>query len=352
MPKINKANFEITKKDTYSRDDIIPFIRALNMELTKLDYGMVIDGEAITDENRMNWNKYRSLSVEEFEKHRVGCCWDYAMYEHYWFDKNNIPHKLFYIEGGQIQETHTFLVYQNKGKHILFEASWKIKSGIYEFNNEEELLDYYCNEFIKNYGNDYRRFVLYEYKQPKTGINANEFMSYILKTGKMIRNVGMYYESVIKPWENIDYLDYDQFAYMQTFDYKWADELEIINSLPEKDRVWFHTNFCPNNVIERFILEKDNRKIGFIEVLRLVTAKGYSKNIAYITYAIIPEHRNKGYSKYLLNLAIRIALDNKFKELQYRVSKSNKEALRAIEHSNLFKFKKEFKTEKVYYRTL
>ena len=353
MPRIKHLTYEYEEVISSNKKDYTSHIRSLNIALNRYKYGIVVNGYAIDDDNKINWNDYLSLSKDEFETHKIGCCWDYVMYEHYWFDKKDIPHKLFYIEGGQFEETHTFLVYENKGKHILFESSWKSKCGIYEFNTEQELLNYYCSEFIKNFGNKYARYVLYEYKQPKTGLNAYKFMATILKTGKMIRNVGRYYETVIKPWENINFINIDNSAHMQRLDYRWTDELKIIESLPEEDKLWFHTSSCPRNIIGRFIYEDDNKNlIGFVDVLRLVTAHGYSKNIGYIAYAIKPEYRGKGYSKFLLNVAIRIALENKLKELQYRVDNNNIASLRAVQHSKLFKLKKEFKTEKIYYYEL
>lgn len=329
---------------------MITQIRSLNMILNTYKYGMVINGELKEDNGRLPWSTYKTLSRKEFEKYKIGCCYDYTMYEDYWFEGNNIPHKLFYIEGGKILKTHTFLVFQNNGKHILFESSWKSKVGTFEFNSEQDLLNYFCKEFIKDLDQSDKRFVLYEFKQPKTGLTSNQYRAHIIQTGTMIRNIGRYYESVIRPWENTGFENLEESAHLKTFDYKWSDELEIVKSLPSNEQDMFFTRYCPMNILGRYILtDINNNKLGFVEVLKLQTTKGYSKDICYMNYGLLPTYRDNKYVQKLINVAIVIAQENDFKELQYRIGTSRELYIQAIEKSKLFKLKKEFKTEKVYH---
>ena len=133
----------------------------------------------------------------------------------------------------------------------------------------------------------------------------------------------------------------------------WNEELEIILSLNEKDRRWFHTGNCPDNSIGRYILKDFNdNKIGFVDILSLMTSRGKSKNIAYVVYAIKENFRGRGYSKTLLEKAINIAKENHFKELQYWVDNSNLISKKAVQSSGLFNLKRKLKTEEIYFRKL
>ena len=327
--------------------------KELNAILNEYSYGILIDGYPETDDAKINWMKYRSMSVKEFEKHRIGCCWDYVMYEHYWFKANDIPHKLFYIEGGRNQDTHTFLVYEENNKYLLFESSWKEKCGVYEFKTLDDLLMYYSKEFTKYFDKEYKRYVLYEYEQPKTGITCTEFMTHIYKNGIMKRNVGMYYEILIKPWKDCNFVNYYESSRLQTFDYKWKNVLDIIKTLPEDEQKYFNTRWCPMNIIGRYVHRiPDIGDIGFIDILKLYTKRGYSNSIAIISYAIKKEYRNREFSNFLLNVGIKIAQDKGFKELQCRVTYENIQAIQAIEKSNLFKVKKRYKDFTIYSRDI
>lgn len=323
--------------------------RDLNIVLNKFDYGMFVDNQTYV-EYPVPWNKYRTLSVEEFQTHRVGCCWDFVMYESYWFSIKRIPHKLYYIEGGN-KETHTFLVYNINDKYYLFESAWQLKKGIYEFNSEKELLNYYSKEFTKNMESDNKTsYVIYEYKQPvQSGLNSTEFMKHIYLTGKMIRNSNKYYENEIKPWMESGFVDSDDIDNSLK---KYNEIRDIVSQFSKDEQEYFDLSMKPGNMVSCYIhKDENNEPIGFMNLLHLVTTKGYSPDIAYIEFGIVPKYRHKNYTKLLLNVAIIAAADNGFKELQIRIDKSNIPAINSIEKSKLFKLKKEFLSEKVYSRT-
>ena len=327
--------------------------KELNTILNSYKYGILINGYPETDDAKINWGKYISMTVDEFEKYCIGCCWDYVMYEDYWFTKNEVPHKLFYVEGGKNQETHTFLVYENQNKFFLFESSWKEKCGIYEFKTLDDLLKYYMNEFTKYFEVPYKRYVLYEYEQPPTGITCIDFMKYMYEKGTMKRNVGMYYETIIKPWADCDFVNYYDSSRMRTFDYKWSAALEIIKSLPDNEKKYFNIRWCPMNIIGRYVINLPSvGNIGFVDVLKLETKRGYSNKVATVSYAIKEKYRGREYSNFLLNVAIKIAQDRGFTELQCRITPENDKAKRDIEKSHLFEVKKRYKDFTIYFREI
>ena len=323
--------------------------RDLNNVLNKYEYGIFIDNQTYT-EYPIPWNKYRTLSVEEFQTHRVGCCWDFVMYESYWFNYKKIPHKLYYIEGGN-KETHTFLVYKNNDKFYLFESSWQLKKGIYGFETEKELLDYYSKEFLKHLESENKNsYVLYEYKQPiQSGLTSVEFMKYIYLSGKMLRNINKYYENEIKPWMETGFVNSNDIDNSLE---KFNRVRDIVKQFSEEEQMYFNLSQKPGNLVSCYVhKDEDGNEVGFMNLLHLKTTKGYSYDIAYVEFGILPEYRHKGYTKLLLNVAIIAAMDNGFKELQVRVNKSNIAAVRVTEQSKLFNLKKDFLTEKVYSKT-
>lgn len=120
-------------------DDII----RLSEELNKYQYGYLVNGKIETDMESF-FDNYKSLTIKDFEKYKVGVCWDYVHYEANWFKAHGYKYETFYV---QVQDedgycpSHTFLVFYLPGsnKPYYFEASWKKYRGIENFNTLSEL---------------------------------------------------------------------------------------------------------------------------------------------------------------------------------------------------------------------
>ena len=230
-------------------NNIFEEIKKLNNTLNQFEWGY-------PDENGKNivetddFENYQLLSNNKFLENKIGTCWDYTNYEIIWFMKHGFIHTknalrnemacCYYVES-EDESNHTWLAYMLNDFVYLFESSWKSKVGTFEFNSEQDLLNYFCKEFIKDLDQSDKRFVLYEFKQPKTGLTSNQYRAHIIQTGTMIRNIGRYYESVIRPWENTGFENLEESAHLKTFDYKWSDELEIVKSLPSNEQDLFFT---------------------------------------------------------------------------------------------------------------
>ena len=120
-------------------DDII----RLSEELNNYQYGYLVNGKIETDMESF-FDNYKSLTIKDFEKYKVGVCWDYVHYEANWFKAHGYKYETFYV---QVQDedgdcpSHTFLVFYLPGsnKPYYFEASWKKYRGIENFNTLSEL---------------------------------------------------------------------------------------------------------------------------------------------------------------------------------------------------------------------
>lgn len=122
---------------------------------------------------------YRTLSPEEFHKHRAGTCWDYVEAQRDWFEAKNIPHRTFYIEqDNQEQASHTVLVYKTPDGYLQPEASWKDELGISRSKDEMALVKRIANRLRRDMGNKHSASV-YEYQRPSHyGMDVHEFMAH------------------------------------------------------------------------------------------------------------------------------------------------------------------------------
>lgn len=133
---------ESLSESTYPKevpDEIIDVLKRLN----SYDYGYIKNGKKIKGMENF-FDDYKSLTISEFEKYKIGVCWDYVHYEAYWFDKHGYKYDTFYI---QVQDedndcpSHTYLVFYLPGsnKVYYFESAWGKYQGIEEFDNINKL---------------------------------------------------------------------------------------------------------------------------------------------------------------------------------------------------------------------
>ena len=143
-----------------------------------------------------NWYQYKVLTPKQFLLARGGCCWDYVNFEYYYFTKYlpNINIHCYYIED-EINN-HTWLTYELNDKIYLFESSWKNHIGIYQFNTNYEMLNYYIQLQYKE--NNNKSYIVYEYI-PKSNLSCEKFIIDIFKNGKLIMKDNNYYNKYIKP---------------------------------------------------------------------------------------------------------------------------------------------------------
>lgn len=132
--------------------EILDFSKELN---SKYKYGVVKNGKVLTDLSNFDFfEDYKSLSLSDFEKYRVGVCWDYCHYEANWFKDHGYRYETYYI---QVQDedgdcpSHTFILFylNNSNKVYYFESSWYKYRGIEEFDNASSAISIIKDRHIK-----------------------------------------------------------------------------------------------------------------------------------------------------------------------------------------------------------
>lgn len=134
-------------------------IENLNDALNDFNYGIVIDGQVVTE--NLDFEKYRTLSSKEFLKYKTGVCWDYTHFEAlYFLDvlrmkliqddwlRFDNAFSMYYMEFDDKDgdtPTHTWLAYRLNDRIYAFESSWKPYRGITEFASEEEMIQTYID---------------------------------------------------------------------------------------------------------------------------------------------------------------------------------------------------------------
>ena len=158
----------------------------LNKMLNQYEYIIPNNGNIITQVSEDSFNKYKLLSPDEFKKYKGGICWDYVVYEAYWFDKyfTNIPYSVYFeVLDNKIDcPTHTFLIFEYGGKYYWFESSWKPMCGVYGgFDTEKDAVDYVMSELNDSKSN-YKNYICkYDPLDSKMfGMNSKQFMDYLL----------------------------------------------------------------------------------------------------------------------------------------------------------------------------
>lgn len=181
-------------------------IVSLNNDLNTYQYGVLLKNKRIvTDFSIIDFGKdYRTLTIQEFEKYKVGVCWDFANYEYYWFRKHNYQCKAYFcqLDNGKDCPTHTFIVFKLKGdpNYYHFESSWGSQQGIHSYKSMDDLYKSINKKMIDEYGK--APFCIYEYEPgPKyEHLSPIDYMTNIGNKGKIVyrgTSVGHRLESVV-----------------------------------------------------------------------------------------------------------------------------------------------------------
>lgn len=308
-------------------------ILALNKELTSYDYGFKVNGKKETD-----WKKYRVCSPAEFEKHRCGVCWDFAIYQAYYFKKNfpNIKFKTWYVvfDNNHDCPTHTFTTFKiSHNKYGYFESAFGDTTGVWVSPSENDIINFVMHKMVEH---DKREIALdtfphycIEFNASDTsliGMDTSQFMQYMSK--KLGNNPRQYPYSTNYKIEKLDlnkvfnenfneYTNSTDLYYdlMKVFD-TFSDE--------EKGRVGLNGEYpdYPNNVqgqvglngeypdppinIHRSIKRDElGNPIGFIDAYKF----NNRPHEAQLVVGLDPDHRGKGYMRNMLGDYINHSVD-------------------------------------------
>lgn len=158
-------------------------------EIKNINYGWH-DKEGKIHESLSNYrDNFIQQDLETILKDNYAVCWEMCELQRDFFNKNNIEHitVFAYLNNSKNNACHTFSVFFKNNKAYWFEASWKNKKGIHEFNSLDEILDYYRDNFIDFSKCEYDKnnMLFFKYDGIKAGMNAKEFINHCLNSKKI-----------------------------------------------------------------------------------------------------------------------------------------------------------------------
>lgn len=141
-------------------------------------------GEIYLDTMKDFKTLYRTSSVQETIKNRVGTCIEQTRMEKAFFDRMGIPCKMFCLRSYGIEEQksenvrmHCFILFEKNGKVYHFEHSNPLIPGIYAYDKEEEALEN-ITAYYQNRDNGKTR-KLSEFHEVPEGLSFQEFNEYL-----------------------------------------------------------------------------------------------------------------------------------------------------------------------------
>lgn len=146
--------------------------------------------------------KYSLCDAKRYLQYGYGTCWDQVELERDWFTKHKYEFKTLFIwflfEETNNYATHTYLIYKDKetNKYCYFEHSDYNNRGIHKFDTYKLAIQYQKEKHIENNQNNgniiddniLSHLKIYEFNQPKYGINMEEYLSNILNSNIIYEN--------------------------------------------------------------------------------------------------------------------------------------------------------------------
>ena len=152
-----------------------------------IEYGWIdINGKQHLNTMKEFRKLYKTMSIEEILKYKIGTCIDQVNLMHYLLDKINIKNKMFCCrifepdDYGNLEEEehmHCFILYYENDQVYHMEHPNFLKKGIYEYSSEEEAIKAIVDYYIKLRGG--KDSPTKEFFKIPVGINFKEFNKYI-----------------------------------------------------------------------------------------------------------------------------------------------------------------------------
>lgn len=326
-------------------------IAKFNEKLNGMKYQIRNKEYYMKDTDSEDFDKcYRVLSPQDFIKYGGGVCWDYVIYQEYYFNKffPRIEVHTFYHqtihENKDDCPSHTFMIFTIDKRWFWFESSWKDHMGIWEFASLNDTISYISDELIKHAKSEpdiseYKDEFIVEYKalNPESyGQTCVEFMThkYHLPQYKYHKKHG------VKPIKR--YLNKNQYRQINknrpvmesgnmTFTSSTQDVADIVETLPLQERKYIasrdhdkksfpsifanHTKY----LIHREVLKEDI-PIAFCDVV------SFDPGVGIIVLAVRSgkEYRHKGYGSILVERMLKkIKATKKVEKLIWKFDNDN-----------------------------
>lgn len=152
-----------------------------------MKYGFTYRGKVFLENADFceNMNKYYKIRLgEDFIKSGYGVCWDFCELEREFFLSQHINHECYFIEGflnrAEGGPTHTFALFEEKGKWFWFEYSWFAQRGIWEYATKQQALKDVFHKYAQGNRIKPEDLRLYKIDKIKTRLNAEECVDHYL----------------------------------------------------------------------------------------------------------------------------------------------------------------------------
>lgn len=168
-------------KNIKTPQDILTFMTE-NIEYGWLDYKKEKHIKTMKNFRK----EYRTQSIEETLKYKIGCCIDQVYLMHFLLNKLNIKNKMFccriyepddYNNLEEEEHMHCFILYYKNNKVYQIEHPNFEKIGIYEFTSQKEAIDTIVTYYISLSGGKDRPTT--EFFDVPVGLSFKEFNNYI-----------------------------------------------------------------------------------------------------------------------------------------------------------------------------
>lgn len=200
--KDDSEALELSETYTESIDDLsgtkvallkmqLKYIFQLNKELNTYKYGIPLEDGTYTDPEDDNefFKLYHYLSPEEFEKYKVGVCYDYAEYQYRKLVEKGYQVINFFIKianscGGG---THTFTVVKFKNFYLYLESSFYKLRGVYIAEHIVDIFNLVLNRMVRNIKKSEIPYEIHTYAgYNEYGVTINEFEEHMLTKEKRV----------------------------------------------------------------------------------------------------------------------------------------------------------------------
>lgn len=171
----------MTINEINNPNDILNYMKE-NIEYGWLDIYNNVHIKTMKDFRKL----YKTASIDEVLKYKIGTCIEQVYLMHILLDKINIPNKMFctrVYEGKDFnnldeeEHMHCFVLYYLNNKVYQIEhPNWE-RMGIYEFDSEKNAIKKINNYYMKMAGGKSRPVT--EFFEVKSGLSFKDFNEYI-----------------------------------------------------------------------------------------------------------------------------------------------------------------------------
>lgn len=168
-------------KDIRTPEDILAFM-VENIKYGWLDY----NGQKHIGEMKNVRKLYKTASIEEVLKHKIGTCVEQVYLIHYLLESLNIQNKMYctriyesddFDDLEAEEHMHCFILYYKDDKVYYLEHPNYLKVGIYEYESEEQALKEINDYFIALSGGIARPVT--QFYKVDANLSFKEFNNYI-----------------------------------------------------------------------------------------------------------------------------------------------------------------------------